>query len=201
MWIKICGLTSAEAVAAALALSVDAVGFVFAESVRRVSPAQARALAQPARGRARCVAVMRHPSQALLDEVLEGFGPDMLQADVEDLARLALPARLERLPVVRGGTAAALPARILFEGAVSGSGRVADWDAAALLARRTELVLAGGLNAGNVATAIGAVHPFGVDVSSGVEAAPGVKSPAAIADFVSQARAAARAVASHEVVQ
>ena len=85
-----------------------------------------------------------------------------------------------------------LPPRLLFEGARSGTGRTADWSAAQALARRTQLVLAGGLNAGNVAAAIAAVRPFGVDVSSGVEEAPGVKSPAAIADFVQAVRAAAR---------
>ncbi len=193
MWIKICGLTTAEAVAAALAQAVDALGFVFAESVRRLGTTRASELARPARGRVRCVAVMRAPSQAQLDEVLTGFGPDVLQADVPDLAALTLPAALECLPVVRGPTDAALARRILFEGAVSGSGRTADWSAAAALARRAELVLAGGLNAGNVAAAIAAVRPFGVDVSSGVEAAPGVKSPAAIAEFVSRVRACAPA--------
>jgi phosphoribosylanthranilate isomerase len=59
-----------------------------------------------------------------------------------------------------------------------------------VLARRTQLVLAGGLSPGNVAAAIGAVRPFGVDVSSGVEGAPGVKSPALIESFVRNARAA-----------
>ena len=76
----------------------------------------------------------------------------------------------------------------------SGSGRTADWGAAHALARRTQLVLAGGLNLGNVGEAIVAVHPFGVDVSSGVEERPGVKSPAAIGDFVQAVRAAARAL-------
>src|SRR5277367_3627226 len=101
MWIKICGLTSVEAVAAALAVQVDALGFVFAESVRRLSPQQALVLARPARSRATCVAVTRHPTQALIDEVLEVFRPDVLQADVAELERLRLPVTLELLPVVR----------------------------------------------------------------------------------------------------
>jgi phosphoribosylanthranilate isomerase len=81
--------------------------------------------------------------------------------------------------------------RILFEGAVSGVGSTADWQTAAQLARTTELVLAGGLNATNVADAIAAVRPFGVDVSSGVEASPGIKDPVRIHEFVQRARAAA----------
>jgi phosphoribosylanthranilate isomerase len=192
MWIKICGLTSAEGVAAALALQVDALGFVFADSVRRVSPGQALALASPARSRAACVAVMRHPTQALIDEVLEVLRPDALQADIAGLARLRLPVGLPVLPVVRAAATvpAPLPARLLFEGPVSGVGALSDWQAAAALARRTQVVLAGGLTPANVATAIRAVRPFGVDVSSGVEAAPGQKSPALIESFVLGARCA-----------
>ena len=63
----------------------------------------------------------------------------------------------------------------MFDAPESGQGRRADWRAAAMLARRSELILGGGLDAGNVAAAIAAVRPFGVDVSSGVESAPGVK--------------------------
>jgi phosphoribosylanthranilate isomerase len=192
MWIKVCGLRSFEAVAAALAMQVDALGFVFADSVRRVSPQQAAALARPARSRARCVAVMRHATQALIDEVLQVFRPDVLQADVAELEQLRLPVTLELLPVVRAATAAPapLPGRILFEGPVSGQGALSDWQAAQGLARRTQLVLAGGLNPANVAAAVSAVRPFGVDVSSGVEAAAGMKSPALIESFVLSARAA-----------
>jgi phosphoribosylanthranilate isomerase len=64
-----------------------------------------------------------------------------------------------------------------------------DWSAAHQVARRTELVLAGGLNPNNVASAIAQVQPFGIDVSTGVEARPGVKSPAQIVLFVTVARA------------
>jgi phosphoribosylanthranilate isomerase len=173
-------------------MQVDALGFVFADSVRRVSPQQAAALARPARPRVCCVAVMRHPTQALVDTVLEVLRPDALQADVAELERLRLPMTLELLPVVRAAVTgpAPLPARILFEGATSGAGALSDWQAAAELAPRTQLVLAGGLNPANVGAAIGAVRPFGVDVSSGVEAAAGVKSAALIESFVLSARAA-----------
>ncbi|TLY72538.1 MAG: hypothetical protein E6K43_12575, partial [Gammaproteobacteria bacterium] len=130
-----------------------------------------------------CVAVTRHPAQATVDEILKAFRPDVLQTDLSDLARLQLPGGLDLLPVVRAADEgpATLPERILFEGPVSGSGVASDWNAARRLARCTQLVLAGGLNTGNVAAAIAAVRPFGVDVSSGVELRPGVKSPAEIA--------------------
>jgi phosphoribosylanthranilate isomerase len=195
MWLKICGLTTPEAVSAALEMRVDALGFVFAQSPRRVTAEFAARLARPARGRVPCVAVTRNPVQSEIDAMLRVFSPDVLQADLAELAGLRLPGSLEQLPVVRALAAApaVLPGRILFEGAVSGSGVTADWDAAGTLARRTELVLAGGLDSGNVGAAISAVRPFGVDVSSGVEERPGVKSPAEIIKFVLAARVAAGA--------
>jgi phosphoribosylanthranilate isomerase len=192
MWIKICGMTTPEAVHAALEAQVDAIGFVFADSVRRVTPQAAARLAAPARGRLACVAVAHHPAAAALEEILAEFAPDVLQTDAADFAALRLPATLARLPVVRSGQEPeVLPARVLFEGPVSGTGVAGDWQSAARLAVRTELVLAGGLNPGNVAAAIERVQPFGVDVSSGVEAHPGRKDPAAIAAFTAAARAAA----------
>lgn len=193
MWIKICGMTSEAAVAAALDAGADAIGFVLARSPRQLTPAAAAHLARPARGRLQCVAVMRHPLQQQVDEMLRELAPDVLQADWQDLAGLELPAQLQRLPVVRHSQElpAPLPARVLFEGQASGSGELCDWSAAGALALRAQLVLAGGLTAANVAAGITAVRPFGVDVSSGVEERPGVKSPAAIADFVAAARAAA----------
>lgn len=192
VWIKICGLTSADAVAAAVDGGADAVGFVFHErSVRNLAPARAAALAAAVPGGVLRVAVTRHPAQALVDAILAGFAPDVLQTDAADLATLALPATLGVLPVLRTGAALpALPPRCLFEAARSGAGETADWALAATLAGRTELVLAGGLDAGNVAAAIARVRPYGVDVSSGVESAPGRKDAARIRDFIAAARAA-----------
>jgi len=190
-FIKICGMTDPAAVDAALEAGADAIGFVFAPSVRRVEPAAAALLARPARGRVPCVAVMQHPDRAQLAAVFELFRPDVLQTDVEDFAAFSLPPGVQALPVVRD--AAQAPAalqRLLFEGPRSGTGQVADWSVAAQLARAHELVLAGGLNPDNVAEAIAQVRPYGVDVSSGVEERPGRKSPARIADFVTRARAA-----------
>jgi phosphoribosylanthranilate isomerase len=192
MWIKICGITTPEAVAAALAARVDAIGFVFADSPRQLTLEDAVALAAPARGLARCVAVTRQPSQRHLDDILEVFRPDVLQSDAEDLKALSVPKQLELLPVFRGSDVpqGRIPSRLLFEGLTSGSGTLCDWTAAQRVARRTQLVLAGGLDADNVGSAISAVRPFGVDVSSGVEERPGVKSPAEIARFAAAARSA-----------
>jgi phosphoribosylanthranilate isomerase len=194
VWVKVCGLTSAEAVAAALDAGADALGFVFSPSIRQLTPAQAALLAAPARGRAECVAVTLHPEQALIDEILRVFRPDLLQSDLEDLEQLRLPATLPCLPVLRGSTArcARWPARVLFEGPRSGAGQIGDWAAAAQLAAQIEVILAGGLAPANVAAAIRAVQPFGVDASSSLESEPGLKSVAKIREFVSAARAASR---------
>jgi phosphoribosylanthranilate isomerase len=198
MWIKICGMTTPDAIEAAQAAGVDALGFVFAPSPRQLTPEAAAQLARPLRGRLRCVAVTQHPQQRALDEMLRVFRPDVLQSDAGDLVHLKLPSSLEVLPVVRAGAAPppTLPPRILFEGPASGTGLPGDWNAAQRLAQRTQLVLAGGLSPANVAAAILAVRPFGVDVSSGVEERPGVKSPLSIIQFVTAVRAIPGTVAA-----
>lgn len=193
IFIKICGMTTPEGVAAAMSCQADAIGFVFAPSVRNITIQRANELAAVARQRLACVAVTRHPARDDLAVILREFKPDILQTDIEDLDRLDLPRTLSVLPVMRSGPApaCALPHRVLFEGPVSGSGQTTDWQQAAGLASRTEVILAGGLNPGNVADAIRRVRPFGVDVSSGVESSPGIKSVQKIEQFVAAARAAA----------
>jgi phosphoribosylanthranilate isomerase len=193
MWIKICGITTVDAITAAEAANVDAIGFVFAPSPRQVTPRQAAQLAALAPPGILRIAVTQHPLQILVDEICRTLKPDLFQTDAEDLRELKVPAHIKILPVVRFGrkTPHPLPARMLFEGPSSGIGEMADWGRAAELAAQTELILAGGLSPSNVADAIAAVRPYGVDVSSGVEASAGVKDPAKIIDFVNKAREAA----------
>jgi hypothetical protein len=118
--------------------------------------------------------------------------PHWVQTDVADLASLRLPGGQRVLPVLRSGAPwpEPLPARCLLESTRSGAGERADWAEARRLAVSTEVVLAGGLDAGNVGEAVGAVGPFGVDVSSGVESSRGVKDAARIREFIRAARAA-----------
>ncbi|HEX7080918.1 MAG TPA: phosphoribosylanthranilate isomerase [Gammaproteobacteria bacterium] len=195
MFVKICGITSAAAADAAAEAGADAVGFVLAPSPRQVTVAQARELgARLPRGVLR-VAVLRRPEADLVARVLDELEPDWLQADAEDFAAIRLPAGCTALPVYRTGRAPGAdeaPGRLLFESPWSGSGRLADWDEARALAEGRELILAGGLDAANVEAAIRAVRPWGVDVSTGVERAPGEKDPDKIKAFVACARRAGR---------
>jgi phosphoribosylanthranilate isomerase len=196
-FVKICGLKTERAVAAAVAAGADALGFVFAESPRRVTPARAMALCRDLPPIILKVAVARHPTPADWEAVWAGFDPDWLQTDAGDFAALALPEPVSPLPVYRdvaGLDEAAVAAAdlVLFEAAGSGQGQRADWDRAARLATRTRLILAGGLTPDNVGEAIRRVRPFGVDVSSGVESRPGVKDAGRIEAFVAAVREAER---------
>jgi phosphoribosylanthranilate isomerase len=192
MFVKICGLNNAEAVEAAVAAGVDAIGFVFAESPRQVTPEQAQALCANVPSHVIRVAVMRHPHKEQWERVVEAFQPTWLQTDADDFKWIKLPKTTLPMPVYRDSNAPAdsdLPDRLLFEGTHSGSGRVADWDEARGLARVAEVILAGGLTVDNVEEAIRFVRPWGVDVSSGVERARGEKDPAKIREFVARVRA------------
>ena len=208
LWIKVCGLRTHEAIVAAATAGADAVGFVFHEaSPRNLRLEDARQLAAAVPAGVDKVAVFLHPSQELVDAALAALQPDWVQTDLQDLPALRLPAAQRALPVLRTGHAAldtqvdklGLAPRFLLESGRSGAAERADWAVAARLAGRGQLVLAGGLDAGNVADAIAAVRPFGVDVSSGVEGSRGVKDPQLIQQFVRAARAAEARLASSSV--
>ena len=197
--VKICGVTTEEAINAAVAAGADAIGFVFyGPSPRSIEPVRAAALTAALPASILRVAVTLRPSQALVDRVLTEFEPDVWQSDADDFPGLELPPTIARWPVWRSGSlpSASPPPRLLFEAAVSGAGAKADWSAAAALARRCGLILGGGLDTGNVGAAIAAVRPYGVDVSSGVERAPGTKDPAMIRAFIEAARAAERSTST-----
>lgn len=191
VFVKICGLTTPEGVAAAIEAGADAAGFVFSPSPREVTPARARALAADLPAGMRRVAVFRNPPPGWVSRVLDDFPADWVQSDAADLPGADLGGA-EALPVLRSGGPMPdlLPELVLFEGPHSGAGQVADWGTAAGLARRTRVILAGGLSPANVVEALRTVRPWGVDVSSGVESAPGVKAPALITAFVVAVRQA-----------
>ncbi len=190
-FVKICGLTDAAAVQAAVNAGADAVGFVFARSSRRVTPQHAAAISNQVPACVKRVAVMLHPSNDEWNEVAEVFQPDVLQTDAADFAGLDVAASIERWPVFRQGVANTdnkMLRIFVYEGQKSGRGETIDWTIAAGLAKHGRMILAGGLSAANVADAITTVAPYGVDVSSAVESAPGRKDAAKIKAFIGAAR-------------
>jgi phosphoribosylanthranilate isomerase len=189
MFIKICGLRTSAAIEAAVDAGADALGFVFADSPRQVSPEEAQVLCRDIPLSIKKYAVMHHPTQADLDAVLSGFGSACLQTDIGDFELLDTGAASDCLPVYRSG--AVVPTQsgpVLFESGNSGHGELADWDQAAEIALRQQLILAGGLTPENVAMAIEKVKPWGVDVSSGIESERGIKDLGLISAFVQAAR-------------
>lgn len=210
--IKICGLSTPETLAAALEAGADMVGFVFhPRSPRFVTPERAAALAETARGRAQTVALLVDPEPGEAASLAQIVKPDWLQLHGRETPRLVaeiaaaagLPvmkalgiAEREDLAAIAPYTAAA--GRILLDAKPpkdaafpGGHGRAFDWSLLAGLDPALRFMLSGGLDPANVADAIRIARPAGVDVSSGVERAPGEKDPERIIRFVTAARAAA----------
>ena len=189
--VKICGLRDAKTVASAIEAGADAIGFVFAESVRKVSIAEANSAALNIPAHVKRVAVMKQPTRDEWREVLDGFAPDILQTDSGDFASLHVPQSIGRWPVIReGDTVTEWPAEFVYEGRQSGVGQTVDWKEAAQIAAQGRMILAGGLDAANVAAAVAETRPWGVDVSSGVESRPGKKDVDRIMEFIGAVRAA-----------
>jgi phosphoribosylanthranilate isomerase len=197
MRVKICGLRTHDDVAAAVEAGADALGFVLVPSPRRVSVREAARLAARVPSSVARVAVVRVLSAESATDALAA-GCTHLQAIGAAHDFGSLPSGLAPLPVVLEGAEAEvrfdsltrLGTPILFDGARQGSGACADSALASRLAARHPLVLAGGLSPASVADAIARVRPVGVDVSSGVERAPGLKSASLVHAFVRAARAA-----------
>lgn len=208
--VKICGLSTPETLDVALQAGADMVGFVFfPASPRHISLETARALGRQAKGRAVKVALTVDADDATLANVVETLRPDILQLHgVESVARLrdirqtfGLPL-MKAIPVESPGDLAALAGyaavadRILFDarapkGATrpGGLGAAFDWHVLEKLDLNLPFMVSGGLNAGNVADAVRITRAGGVDVSSSVERAPGVKDPELIRTFIRAARA------------
>ena len=188
LFVKICGMTDEASAESAVEAGAQAVGFVFATSPRQVSIDRALEISKVIPPGVSRVAVFRRPTRLQLAEVISGFQPDLVQADSDTLTGVE---GVSTLPVYRDGSDV-VPAggRFLFEGPVSGVGRQVDLARAATVARLGEMILAGGLREENVGRVVAEVMPFGVDVSSGVETTPGVKSPDMIRSFVAAVRAA-----------
>jgi phosphoribosylanthranilate isomerase len=199
--IKFCGLTRLDDVQLAARLGVDAIGFVMTRKSKRfVEPAAAARLRDAVPPYVTTVALVMDDEPAYIDEVLRVLHPDMLQFHGEetDDACAAYGVRYTKAIAMGEGAAAldrlkAFPraAGLLLDGhglgEQGGSGQRFDWS---LMPRDLgqPLVLAGGLDAGNVAEAIRIARPWAVDVSSGIETSPGIKDGAKMERFISAVR-------------
>ncbi|MCV9937845.1 phosphoribosylanthranilate isomerase [Boseaceae bacterium BT-24-1] len=212
--IKICGLSTSETLEAALAAGAGMIGLNFhPKSPRYVSPQHAAELAAQARGRTGIVALVVDFTPQQAAELADIVKPDWLQLHgretPEQVAAIKAATGLPVMKALGVASAADLDQVALYHGVADailldakppkdaaypgGHGRPFDWGLLAGLDPAFRFMLSGGLDPANVADAIRIARPAGVDVSSGVESAPGVKDVARIADFVRAARAAAEA--------
>jgi phosphoribosylanthranilate isomerase len=214
--VKICGLKTPEALDTALAAGADMVGFVFfPPSPRNVGIEAARALGARVNGRAKKVALSVDAIDAELERVVEALRPDMLQLHGKETpervasvrSRFRLPV-MKALPIEQKSDLA--PIRVyekvadwlLFDGRAprdatrpGGLGKAFDWTLLQGLDLKVPFMLSGGLDAGNLAEALRITRAAAVDVSSGVERAPGEKDPDKIRAFIAAAREAEKVLA------
>lgn len=211
MDIKICGLKTEEAVAAALDGGASHVGFIFfPKSPRNIAPDDAGSLRQAAIGRAKAVAVTVDAADDELDRIVSATRPDMLQLHGKETperikeikARYGLPVMkalaisnaddLGKIASFKG-----LADRFLFDAKPpagsqlpGGNGVSFDWALLSNVPDGLDYLLSGGINSENVAEALRMTNPPGLDISSGVETAPGIKNPALITAFFAAVRRA-----------
>jgi phosphoribosylanthranilate isomerase len=197
MFVKICGITNEEDGLLAVAMGADAVGFVFAPSTRQIAPTRARDIARRLPPEILTVGVFRDQAPEQVVEIVGRAGLGAAQLSGHEPAEDARFIR-ERVPFLIQAFSAGDPALdsadeygadvIMIDGASPGSGQVFDWSLAEGAPSGRRLLLAGGLTAANVAGAVQRVRPWGVDVSTGVESAPGRKDPRKVRAFVQAAR-------------
>lgn len=211
--IKICGLKTEAALGAALAGGATHVGFIFfRKSPRWVEPNEAGRLRRVASGKAKAVAVTVDADDEFLDAIVAAMAPDMLQLHGKETPKRVAELKARHgLPVMKAFSvrvAADLDAvrpyrgiadRFLFDAKPpagselpGGNGVAFDWTVLAGLDRGVDYLLSGGLGAANIGEALASTKPAGIDISSGVETAPGEKDPALIEAFFRAVRLAER---------
>ena len=189
MFVKICGITNEDDALLAVAMGADAVGFVFAPSPRQIAPQQAYDITRRLPPEILTVGVFRdeHPKRVV--EIVHRAGREGRPAPRQRVAEpssprwprsvkwviKAYPAGSRLVAAEAGSLATDL---ILLDAPSPGSGQLFDWTLAGEVPEGVRLILAGGLDPDNVADAVKAVEPWGVDVSTGVERAPGQEGPA-----------------------
>ena len=187
--VKICGITRAIDAQLAVELGADAIGFVFWEpSPRAISPAAAAEIAIQLPRDVTRVGVFVDAAPGIVSEIAEQVGLDAAQLHGDEDVAAYADCRVALLKAIALNSQESLASAVALPPDVTllidahapidrgGTGQLADWTEAARLAASRPVVLAGGLHAGNIVQAIGRVRPWGVDVSSGVEDAPGLKN-------------------------
>jgi phosphoribosylanthranilate isomerase len=201
MWIKICGMTSLQDALAASTFGADAVGFVFADSPRRVTREQARSISLQLPPRTMRVGVFADAPPERVRETIRYCGLDMVQLHGTESPGYCASFGQEAIKAitVRDWTDVTRSRRyrgctLLFDADHStrdgGPGPAFDWRLVHLAQRCPPPIIAGGLNASNVAEAIKVARPYGVDISSGVEREPGRKDRSLMYEFIERARKA-----------
>jgi len=203
VFVKICGITNEEDALLAVALGADALGFVFAPSPRQVRPDDVRDIVRRLPHEIVTVGVFRDelPRRvvAIVNRVglggaqLHGREPPGDVRSVRERVSFVIQAFAAGDPAI-ADTAGGPADIVLLDAPDPGSGRVFDWRLADGVPGSVRLLLSGGLTPDNVGEAIRRVRPWGVDVSSGVEAAPGQKDPVKLRRFVEAAREAGEAL-------
>jgi phosphoribosylanthranilate isomerase len=204
MFVKICGITNEDDALLAIALDADALGFVLAPSPRQVDPETVRDIVRRLPREVHTIGVFRNERPERIVEIVGRAGLRGVQLHGHEPASEVKWIR-ERVQFVIQAFAAGDPALatagasaadiILIDSPDPGSGKVFDWRLAEGAPRGKRILLAGGLTPENVGDAIRLVRPWGVDVSTGVEAKPGRKDPVKLRRFVVEAREAAGEIA------
>ncbi|MGZ7036317.1 MAG: phosphoribosylanthranilate isomerase, partial [Ilumatobacteraceae bacterium] len=200
MFVKICGITNEDDALLAVAMGADAVGFILAPSPRQIAPQQVFNITRRLPPEILTVGVFRDelPSR-VIDTVnraglkaaqLHGHESPAMVAEVAEQIRWVIKAVVAGSPDARR-TKEFCTDLILVDAPAPGSGKLFDWGLLGEVAEGPRLILAGGLDPDNVATAVRKVQPWGVDVSTGVEKSPGRKDPMKVKAFIERARAAA----------
>lgn len=206
MFVKICGITNEDDALLAVALGADAVGFVFAASVRQIAVQKVYDITRRLPPEILTVGVFRDELPRRVIEMTQSAGLRAAQLhgheSPEDVIAVAQHVRTVIKAVPAGSSDAANAhlfgtRMVMVDAPAPGSGKVFDWSLVGEMPGGIDVILAGGLTPENVAAGITQVNPWGVDVSSGVEASPGRKDPIKLKRFIEAARAAAPQRAEH----
>ncbi len=210
MFVKICGITNEDDALLAVAMGADALGFVFAPSPRQIPVQQAYDISRRLPPEIMTVGVFRdeHPKRVI--EIVHRAGMKGAQlhgneskaaiVEVAKAVRFLIKAYPAGSPKI--ANAASLPTdTLLIDGPSPGSGHLFDWSLVGEMPEGMRMILAGGLTPDNITDAVKTVEPWGVDVASGVEEAPGKKDALKVKRFIERARAAAPVpyLADHEL--